>query len=95
MKIMVSRISFTHFQTLLIKYFKIISLFFLKLFCEKRFVYSVKVFSASIKSINPMQKYPHIIESNACILKIFVFMFLLLINVFISFGICFTPKESK
>ena len=55
----------------------------------------IKVFPASIKSINPIQKYPHIIESYACILKIFVFMFLLPINVLISFGICYTPKESK
>ena len=38
------------------KYFKIISSFFLNLFGEKRFVNSVKVFPASIKSINPMQK---------------------------------------
>ena len=55
----------------------------------------IKVFPASIKSINPIQKYPHIIESYACILKIFVFMFLLPINVLISFGIFSTPKESK
>ena len=71
------------------------SSYFLKLFGEKRFVNLVKVFPASIKSINPIQKYPHIIESYACILKIFVFMFLLPINVLISFGICYTPKESK
>ena len=38
---------------------------FLKLFGEKRFVNSVKVFSANIKSINPIQKYPYIIESYA------------------------------
>ena len=69
------------------------SSFFLKLFDEKRFVNSVKVFPLSIKSINPIQKYPHIIESYACILKIFVLMFLLLINALISFGICSTPKE--
>ena len=55
----------------------------------------IKVFPASIKSINPIQKYPHIIESYACILKMFVFMFLLPINVLIYFGICSTPKESK
>ena len=88
---------------LLIKYFKIISSFSLRLFGEKRFLNSVKVFYASIKSINPIQKYQRIIESYACILKIFVFMFLIcetedkgrLINVFISFGICSTPKLSK
>ena len=52
------------------------SSFFLKLFSKKRLVNSLKVFSASIKSINPIQKYPHVIESHACILKIFVFTFL-------------------
>ena len=60
------------------------SSFFEKLFGEKRFVNLVKVFPSSIKLINPIQKYPHIIESYACIIKIFVFMFLLLINVPIS-----------
>ena len=65
------------------------------LFVEKRFVLLVKVFFASIKSINPIQKHPHITESYVCIQKIFVFMFLLLINVLISFGIYSTPKESK
>ena len=93
MKIMLNRIPFTYFKTLLIKYFKIISSFFLKLLGEKRFINSVKVFPASIKSINPIQKYPHIIESYACILKIFVVMFLLLINTLTSFEICSTPKE--
>ena len=39
---------------LLIRYFKIMSSFFLKLFDEKRFVYSVKVFPLNIKSINPI-----------------------------------------
>ena len=86
-----------------IKYFKIILSFFLKLFGEKNFVYSFKVFPASLKSIKPIQKYPHIIESYGCILKIFVLMFLLLlllllllsINALISLGIFSTPKESK
>ena len=45
---------------------------FSKLFGEKRFVKSFKVFPASIRLIKPMQKYPHIIESYACNLKIFV-----------------------
>ena len=62
---------------LLIVHFKIISSFFLKLFGEKRFVNSVNVFPLSIKSINPILKYPQIIESYACILKVFVVMFLL------------------
>ena len=60
-------------------------------------------FPANIKSINPVQKYPHIIESNACVLKIFVIMFLFgkagdkgrLINSLISLAIFSTPKESK
>ena len=79
-----------------IKYFKIISSFFLKLFGEKRFVYSVKVFPASIKSIKSIQKYPHIIESYACILKVFVAMDEERpINALISLGMCSTPKESK
>ena len=48
-----------------------------------------------MKSINPIQKYPQITESYACILKIFVCMFLLPINILVSFGICSTPKLSK
>ena len=48
----------------------------MKIFGEKRFVWSVKVFPASIKSINPIQKYPHIIESYACILKICFYVFI-------------------
>ena len=68
---------------------------FLKLFGEKILVKSVKVFPASTKSINPIQKYSHIIESYACFLKIFGFMFLLPINILISSGMCYTPKLSK
>ena len=49
----------------------------------------------SIKSRNPIQEYPDITESYACILKIFVCMFLLSINIIISFGICSTPKLSN
>ena len=57
---------------------------------------SVKVFPASIKSIRPILKYPHITESHACILKIFVVVDKeQSINALISFGICYTPKESK
>ena len=67
----------------------------IKLIGEKRFVNSVKVFAASIKSINPVQKYPQIIESYTCILKIFALIFLLSINYLISFGIRSTLKESK
>ena len=81
---------------LFIKYFKIISTFFLKLFGEKRFVYSVKVFPESIKSIKQIQKSPHIIETYACTLKIFVVIDKEWpVNVLISVGICSTPKLSK
>ena len=69
--------------------------FFLKLFGSKRLVKSVKVLPTSIKSINQMQKYPHIIESYACILKIFAATMNLSLNIFIFFGICSTPKLSK
>ena len=63
---------------------------------QKSFVILVKVFPANIKSINPIQKYPHIIESYAGILKIIVFMDKgRPINILISFGTCSTPKESK
>ena len=85
---------------LLVKYFKIMSSFFVKLFGEKKFVNSINVFPLNIKSINPIQKYSHITESFACILicmLVFLYslMFLFLINVLIAFGICSTPKESK
>ena len=68
------------------------SSFFLKLFGEKRLLKSVKLLPLSIKSTNPIQKCPHIIESFACILKIFAIMFLLLINLLISCGMCSVPK---
>ena len=72
------------------------SSFFLKFFGEKRFVNSVKVFLASMKSIKPIQKYPHIIESYPRILKIFVVIDKeQSINALIYFGTCSTPKESK
>ena len=47
---------------------------------KKRFVKSAKVFPASITSTNWIQKYPHITESYACILKIFVVIFSLPIS---------------
>ena len=61
---------------------------------HKRLVKSVKVFLASIKSINSVQKYLHIIESYACILKIFVTTIDLSINILISFGICSTKVSN-
>ena len=48
-----------------------------------------------MKSINPIQTYPHIIESYACTLQIAIEMFLFPMNFIISFGICSTPKLSK
>ena len=67
----------------------------LKIFGAKRLVKYVKVLHAIIKSINLIQKYPHIIESHACILKIFATTITLSKDVLISFGICSTPKLSK
>ena len=49
----------------------------------------------NIKSIKPIEKYPHITESYACILTIFVTTIDLSINVLISFEKCETPKLSK
>ena len=43
--------------------------------------------------MNPIQKYSHIIELSACILNMFVLMFLCSINFLISLGTCYTPKE--
>ena len=45
--------------------------------------------------MNPIQKYPHIIELSACILNMFVFVFVCPINLLISLGTCSTPKLSK
>ena len=45
--------------------------------------------------MNPIQKYSHIIELSACILNMFVFVFLCPINLLISLGTCSTPKLSK
>ena len=52
-------------------------------------VKSVSFLPASIKSINPMQKYPHITELFACTQKIVTIIPL------ISSGTCPTPKLSK
>ena len=45
--------------------------------------------------MNPIQKYPHIIESSACILNMLVFVFLCPISLLISLGTCSTPKLSN
>ena len=66
-----------------------------KLFGEKRLVMFAKVLPLSIKSINAIQKYPHITESYACILKIFATTIDLSIDILISFGICSTSKLSN
>ena len=42
-----------------------------------------------------MQKYPHIIGLSACILNMFVFMFLYPINLLVSLGAYSIPKLSK
>ena len=78
-----------------IKYFKTMLSFFLKLFGEKRFVNSVKVFLLNIKSINPIQKYQHTIESYACILKMLVFMFFIPDKFFNFFRNMFHSKTIK
>ena len=57
------------------------------MFGEKRLVKSVKVLLASIESINPIRKCPHITQSYACVLKIFVRPIDLSINLFIYLSI--------
>ena len=49
----------------------------------------------NIKSMNSIQKYPHLIEWCACILYIFVIIFLFPLSFLVSFGICPTLKLSK
>ena len=83
-----------HFEALAIKKFTTISSF-LKKKSEKRLVKSVGLLPLNIKSINPIQKYPHITESYACILKNIVCIFLLPINLLISFGMCSTQELTK
>ena len=61
--------------------------FFLKSYGEKKFVYSVNFLPADIKSINPMQKYPHIIELFSCNRKMLAFIFLFQKNSLITSGI--------
>ena len=60
------------------------------------FVKSVSFLPASIKSMNPMQKYPYIIEVLACTQKMLPIMFLFLIKFLISSGpSCSSPKLLK
>ena len=58
-------------------------------------VKSVSFLPASIKSMNPMQKYPHITELFACTRKMLAIMFLFPANSLISSGTCSTSKLSK
>ena len=62
---------------------------------ENMLVKSVSFLPARIKSMNPMQKYPHITELFACTQKMLDIMFLFPINSSISSGTCSTPKLSK
>ena len=50
--------------------------FFLKSFGEKILVKSVKLLLLSIKSRNPIQRYPHVTKLYACIISILICMFL-------------------
>ena len=58
---------------------------------------SVKVLPASIKSMNRMQKYPHIIELFDCTRKMFALMFFFIpeLDSLISSATHSTPKISK
>ena len=60
-----------------------------------KIVKSVNFLPANIKSINPIQRYPHIIESFSCTRKMFAFMFLIPMNSLIPLGTCSTRKLSK
>ena len=59
------------------------------------FVKSVNFLPASTKSMNPMQKYPHIIELFASTRKMAATMFLFPINSLISSETCSTQKLPK
>ena len=62
---------------------------------RKKTVKSVNFLPASIKSMNPMQKYPHITESFACTQKMLAIVFLFPTNSLIFSGACSTSKLSK
>ena len=59
------------------------------------FAKSVNFLPASIKSMNSLQKYPHITELFVCTRKMLVIMFLFPTIFLISSGTCSTPKLSK
>ena len=77
------------------KIFRIALPLFSKSCDENKFVKPVRLLRLNIKSINQIQKYPHIIESQARNLKKFVMIFLLPKNFLISFGVCSTLKLSN
>ena len=51
-----------------------------------------KFLPASLKSMNPIQKYPHVVELLDCTPKMLALMFLFSINSLTSLGRCLTPK---
>ena len=59
------------------------------------FARSVSFLLASIKSVNPMQKYPNITELFACTRKMLAIMFLFPTSSLISSETCSTPKLSR
>ena len=59
------------------------------------FVKLVNFLPANVKSMNPMQKYPHITELFACNRKMLAIMILFPINSLIFSETCSTPKLSK
>ena len=62
--------------------FNTILSFLLYLLGENKFVYSTKLLPFNMKSINPIQKYPHVVESYAYILWVFFVICLFLMNFF-------------
>ena len=58
-------------------------------------VKSVSFLPASIKSMNAMQKYPHITELFACTRKMSVIMFLFPTNSLISSGTCAQHQDYR
>ena len=77
------------------RYASIILSFFSYSLGENKLVYSNILLPFNIKSIHPIQKFPYIIESYTCILKICVVIFLLTTNHFDSFSKIFNSKCVK
>ena len=77
------------------KYLSIVLSFISYFFGENKLVYSNKLLPFIIKPMNPIQKYPYIIKSHACILKIIFVTFLLPMNFLFSFAIYSTLKLAK